>query len=72
MPYASFGKRFVAFLIDMALILTVTFIFAAANIGQPGLHDAVRGMIVMTLWIYYAAMEGSPTQGTLGKILMKI
>ncbi len=70
--YASLGKRFVGFVIDMTLVFIVTLIFAAANRGDPGLQDAVRGMFIFTLWIYYSAMEGSPAQGSIGKILMKI
>lgn len=95
-PYAGFWLRFVAHLIDSA-IMAVAFgaivAIAIATVGvrffrgfAPGTYDrppnpffpaAVLGVILVLLpitivvtWLYFASMESSTHQGTLGKIAL--
>lgn len=95
-PYAGFWLRFVAYLIDAAIMGVVFAAIVAIAIGTlgmsffrgfiPGVYDrpanpavpaAVLGVIfilvpitVVVTWLYYAKMESSERQGTLGKIAM--
>jgi len=59
-PYASPGKRLVAFLIDLPALLILGGIARA-------LFTQFAGMEYVVVWIYYAAMESSSLQATLGK-----
>ena len=95
-PYAGFWLRFVAYLIDSA-ILTLAFGFMVAiliaSVGlnffrfiapdmpdrfpNPLLPAALLGAIFLLLpitivggWLYFALMEGSIHQGTLGKMAL--
>ena len=95
-PYAGFWLRFVAYLIDSA-ILTLAFGFMVAiliaSVGlnffrliapdmpdrfpNPLLPAALLGAIFLLLpvtivggWLYFALMEGSVHQGTLGKMAL--
>jgi uncharacterized RDD family membrane protein YckC/Tfp pilus assembly protein PilE len=80
--YAGFWKRFVAFMLDY-IILVVLAMTAGGVIGliygvgagaptddaASGL-GAIAGFLVW--WLYYALMESSPTQATLGKMALGI
>lgn len=83
MNYASFGKRLIAFIIDIIIggILGGFFAFAVAFLY--GMSDAAAsktpeelirvssnlGMMASLLvnWLYFAGMESSSSQATLGK-----
>jgi uncharacterized RDD family membrane protein YckC len=93
-PYAGFWLRFVAYLIDSAVLTFGLGIFIIAAIAILGLgffrglgQDIDRGNSVITVvlvmvlclaalvftagaWLYYAWMESSATQGTLGKMAL--
>jgi uncharacterized RDD family membrane protein YckC len=67
--YASFGKRFLAALLDGIIIsivnILVTFVLRAI-LGRSGVNVAnLLGIVVA--WLYYAIQETSPKQATLGK-----
>lgn len=66
---ASYWKRGMAFILDMIVVMVGTAVIFAATKEDP---DALTGIIVTVMWIYYAALESSPAQGTLGKMLLKI
>lgn len=72
--YASFWKRFLAYLIDctiystVLILLTVPFWLAAALGGWQLL--ALLNIIVG--WLYFALMESSTKQATLGKLALGI
>jgi uncharacterized RDD family membrane protein YckC len=78
--YAGFWKRLAAFILDY-VILTATFIFLGAVIGlligapdsaNEGV-DAVSSIVGAVIWwLYYAIMESSGRQATLGKIAVRI
>lgn len=73
--YAGFGRRVGAFLVDMVLVYAVLFVGGAVWItqgmkGSPQLntwlvllYPAVWGVG----WLYWAGLESSGLQGTLGK-----
>jgi uncharacterized RDD family membrane protein YckC len=75
--YAGFWRRFGAFIIDSILInaiyfglgLILLFIFSAASLGA---YDSAFLLITCLItpvlyWLYYALMESSSKQATLGK-----
>ncbi len=79
--YASFGQRVGAFLLDVIIQVIAGFIivffwslaFAANGVSdQDGLQVMSFILRCVVGWIYYAAMESSPLQGTLGKLALGI
>ena len=68
-PYVTFYDRFLAFMIDMSLIA-----LAAGAIGYlahaPRWDQTHRLVSFAFVWLYYALMESSPLQATLGKWLL--
>ena len=95
-PYAGFWLRFVAYLIDSAIVGVAFAAIVAVAIGTvglrafrgfvPGVYDrptnpffpvAMMGVIFVLLpitivvsWLYFAYMESSVHQGTLGKMAL--
>jgi uncharacterized RDD family membrane protein YckC len=66
-PRASFGRRFVAFLIDYAILIVIYFIvFAITNQGVSTLVSIAFGLG------YFAFLEGGPRGQTLGKMALGI
>jgi uncharacterized RDD family membrane protein YckC len=81
MNYAGFWKRAAAFIIDCIIALLVLFvlsfvlgsIMAVQETDDPAVFvGAVYILEVIYWWIYFAVMESSPTQGTLGKMAIGI
>src|SRR5882724_2698513 len=64
-PYAGFWRRTFAYLIDYVLV-----IFASSMLGAL-LATVFRGLmpivVIVSVWLYYALMESSELQATLGK-----
>ncbi len=74
MEYAGFWRRFAAYLIDYILISVVggiAFFILAAIAGDTG---AVLGYILwfVAFFVYFAYMESSDSQATVGKIALGI
>lgn len=81
MNYAGFFRRLGAFIIDCFVFLFL-FIFFGIMIGM--MEEMSNNFIIRILsrdlklfsiiltWLYYAVMESSHHQGTVGKILLKI
>jgi uncharacterized RDD family membrane protein YckC len=76
--YAGFWRRVAAVLIDSVPLATLSWIVGAAtntasmfwwHLQKTG---DTRGFILgtLTLWLYYALLESSSIQGTLGKLIM--
>ena len=69
-PYAGFWRRTGAYLIDYVLVN-----FAAGLIGAL-LASVTRGfmplLVLASVWLYYALMESSGLQATLGKLAVGI
>jgi uncharacterized RDD family membrane protein YckC len=70
--YAGFWLRFAARLIDGAIffvgLLSLT-VFASLFIGHHDQRTALVNIYGLVLWwLYFALMESSPYQGTLGKL----
>lgn len=78
MNYASFWQRFAACFIDGIIVNIAAFIIGVfvgiAMYGEDqNFITIVAGIMgVLSCWIYYAVMESSPTQGTLGKMALGI
>ncbi len=63
--YAGIWKRLFAFLIDAAVFVILFW----ALTQMAGLTTASVAMVVI-IWLYYALLESSPMQASLGKIIM--
>lgn len=84
-PYAGFWIRFAAYLIDSLILSVVScpvgfgigLVGAAADIDENspewvGMNLLVNGVAILASWLYFALMESSSWQGTVGKKLLKI
>lgn len=65
--YASVWKRFFAFLIDAAVFAILFWVLA-----QTMNNASVSLVLLVIIWLYYALLESSPLQASLGKIIMGI
>jgi|SRR5215831_3253437 len=82
MNYAGFWKRFAASFIDGIIMGIgggiIGFVFGILMVAGGTTNDpeVLRGMGnvlgVILGWLYFAVMESSPTQGTLGKMALGI
>jgi uncharacterized RDD family membrane protein YckC len=79
--YAGFGWRFLAALIDSVVTAIVGFIAgavlgvsmaAAGETDEASLQLAGQALGILIGWLYYASMESSSLQGTLGKAAVGI
>ena len=84
-PYAGFWLRFLAYLID-SLLMSVVFcplgfgvglVGAAAEVDQnspawAGINLLLNGVSILAGWLYFALMESSSWQATVGKKLLKL
>ena len=65
--YASVWKRFFAFLIDAAVFLILFWV-----LSQLMSNASVSLVLLVIVWLYYALLESSPLQASLGKIIVGI
>ena len=65
MFYAGFRKRFIAIMFDT--IILISFLLGVQALGLNG-----RFFEAFICWVYFAGLESSPMQGTLGKFLIGI
>ncbi len=65
--YASVWKRFFAFLIDAAVFVILFWVLA-----QVMSNASVSLVLLVIIWLYYALLESSPMQASLGKIIVGI
>jgi uncharacterized RDD family membrane protein YckC len=81
MSYAGFWKRVAAAIIDAIVTMTggfaIGFVFGivmvAGGTNDPAVLEGMGNILGIILsWGYYAVMESSPTQGTLGKMALGI
>ncbi len=79
MNYTGFWKRFAAAIIDgivtmigsFAVGLVFGIIMVAGGTDDPVVLEGMGNILGIILgWIYFAVMESSPTQGTLGKMAL--
>ncbi len=78
--YAGFWKRFAASLIDGIIVSMVGVFFGAFSgvlfgriLGSPeGAALIVNGVSIVTQWLYYALLESSPNQATVGKMALGV
>jgi len=79
--YANFGQRLLAFLIDfLALFIASSIVWLIFQLPIPDRHTHLFNPIVLFMnpfgslfsWLYYAIMESSKHQGTLGKMALGI
>ena len=79
--HAGIGKRFVAYLVDLVIVLLSSFVlgFLLAIIfyslgaeGDASLNLCGNLFGLLAGWLYFAGMESSSHQGTLGKMALGI
>ena len=75
--YAGFWRRFIAIHIDLFVIFTIQFcLYAALSAVDAVLVETFSGALnlsyLVVYWLYFAGMECSTYQGTLGKVLVGI
>lgn len=72
--YAGFWKRFAAVFIDGIILVVLTgFLYDSEAVPQEPMSRASRGLInILIFWVYFAAMESSSLQATLGKTALRI
>jgi uncharacterized RDD family membrane protein YckC len=76
--YSGFWRRFAAYLIDLVIVSLVVLILSATmgfsvgigGVGGPG--ASVLGILIAVAapWLYWAGMESSKHQATIGKMAM--
>lgn len=77
MSYAGFWKRVAAAIIDGIITTTVGSMFVTVMVAggiedATVLQDMANIFAIILAWLYFAVMESSPTQGTLGKMALGI
>lgn len=73
MPYASILNRFIAAFIDgVVLAIALFIIFMIIGLVTVPSMALIYLIYFLVMWGYWAYMESSPKQATIGKILMKI
>lgn len=70
--HAGFGKRLAAHLLDLVIIFPVTFMFGVSFQDDPSVRACGNLLSLLVGWLYFAGMESSSCQGTLGKIALGI
>lgn len=74
--YAGFWKRLGAYVIDMIVLVLLTMVvFIAAQIDAETLDEtteALEALFLPVAWLYYAVMESSTVQASLGKMAFEI
>jgi len=65
--YAGFWLRFVAFVIDAAILAIINVSLVLAAVGGFFLSF---GLPVIAAWLYFALMESSAKQATIGKLAL--
>jgi uncharacterized RDD family membrane protein YckC len=86
--YASFGKRLVASILDGVILYFANMLIMAfmgismlnpGNFNDPEVLEAfwskmfgIYGVTIVSNWLYYALLESSEKQGTIGKMAMGI
>ncbi|MBD9149631.1 RDD family protein [Candidatus Avelusimicrobium fimicolum] len=66
--YAGIGKRFFAFLIDVLFFAVLYWVLWQMMKS----YATVSLVLLVIIWLYYALLESSPLQASIGKILMGI
>lgn len=72
MNYAGFWRRFVASVVD-SILLTVIFNLLMWFVLPESLKNSQVFLFLITIiptWLYYALLESSAKQGTLGKVIL--
>lgn len=70
--YAGFWIRFAAYLIDLILVIIVMIILLFAFDMLETSEGIANLMSFSIMLVYYSVMESSSTQGTIGKMALKL
>jgi uncharacterized RDD family membrane protein YckC len=78
--FASFGIRLAAYLIDLIIVWVVQFILTwMISTAMAGMFHSIGGYLVIVYlvsiiiaWLYFAILESSEYQATIGKMVLKV
>lgn len=74
--YAGFWRRVLAYIIDASLLVGIEVVLASSiSILEPNDFEALANVAPVSAalwWAYFAILESSPAQGTLGKIALEL
>jgi uncharacterized RDD family membrane protein YckC len=72
--YATFGTRVWAHLLDglIGIVLAVALVSIFPAMHKPKFELVVNGIGFFIGWMYYAVMESSSSQGTIGKMILGV
>src|SRR6185437_685934 len=74
--YAGFWRRALAYVIDATFLGGVAAALASSmNVLMPNDFQALANIVPVTAalwWAYFALLESSPAQGTIGKIALNL
>jgi uncharacterized RDD family membrane protein YckC len=74
--YAGFWRRLAAYIIDASLLIGIEVVLASSiSILEPDDFEALANVAPVSAalwWAYFAILESSPAQGTLGKIALDL
>lgn len=72
LAYAGFWRRLAAYIVDASLLVGIEIVLASSiSVLQPNDFEALANVAPVSAalwWAYFAILESSPAQGTLGKI----
>jgi uncharacterized RDD family membrane protein YckC len=77
-PYAGFWKRFLAYILDSVVLVIGLIVFAmllaalGLDIEDSDAEPLVSLSFLALIWLYFALMESSSLQATLGKLTLGI
>jgi uncharacterized RDD family membrane protein YckC len=74
--YAGFWRRLGAYVVDAALLVGIEIVLASwISVLQPNDFEALANVAPVSAalwWAYFAILESSPAQGTLGKLAFNL
>lgn len=68
LEYSGIFSRMIAYIIDL-MILGIAFYLVSLSVGRGSTYNIA--ILIISL-LYFSIMEGSPLQGSLGKLIVKI
>jgi uncharacterized RDD family membrane protein YckC len=72
LAYAGFWRRLAAYIVDASLLVGIEIVLASSiSVLEPNDFEALANVAPVSAalwWAYFAILESSPAQGTLGKI----
>jgi uncharacterized RDD family membrane protein YckC len=76
LTYAGFWRRLGAYVVDAAMLVGIEIVLASSiSVLEPDNFEAIANVAPVSAalwWAYFAILESSPAQGTLGKLAFSL